>query len=248
MTRPHRVCSDGDKELFVIVHWDLFERISKHKWFPNAFESSVNIEIKYLAAAARLKLGYSPNTINIDIVKHLQRVYKRLNKIDNPFKLKPMNDFDHHALSQRIIEVCKQGNSKEKDLMRKLFPDLYNSAKYEIEYEKSTYPIGDLYIKSSPGGIDNNILLLLASPSDIRPHHKTVRFYNIIAHNHWTGSVEVHKDTDYITHDQLKLLVNGASTIRRMEHFGKFTKSNRGVFFETKGIPIRLHSNPESIT
>ena len=50
-------------------------------WYPHP-KGKDKVSVKWIAALARAHLGYSPKTIDIDIVNHLDKIHKAINPLN----------------------------------------------------------------------------------------------------------------------------------------------------------------------
>ena len=89
------------KKAFVFRFKSHFELISKHDWYPGLKASPVKHQIKYIAKMARIQLGYSKKTTDIDITFLLEKVF---NKMD--MTINTINDIE--VLNHYICNKCGQ--------------------------------------------------------------------------------------------------------------------------------------------
>ena len=70
-----------DKVEFIYKHRDMFELVSKFKWYPQTKKAPTEVRaaIRFICKEARKELGYSQSTSNIDMMHTLQDYY--LNRI-----------------------------------------------------------------------------------------------------------------------------------------------------------------------
>lgn len=121
------------KKLLFIDRWKkTFESISYVQWFPKS-----NTTIKLLAIKAREEIGYSNKTISVDIVYHLEDIYKtKMSEIKKAVWLRRKIDFvkenrvffDRYSLNKWIFS--------EDDLVLNISALARKELKYQ-DYSKS---------------------------------------------------------------------------------------------------------------